>query len=84
MESHFLYTHIIFPTYNILNNYKKYERYAMQEYRFEQILDRGEVAMAYVPWQHLTYIYENLDEALMVGTIFPELNKPFEGRRCIQ
>ena len=56
----------------------------MQEYKFEQILDRGEVAMAYVPWQHLTRIYENLDEALNNGTIFPELNKPFEGRRCIK
>ena len=53
----------------------------MQEYKFEQILDHGEVAMAYVPWQHLTYIYENLDEALKCGTIFPELTKPFEGRR---
>ena len=39
----------------------------MQEYKFEQILDRGEVAMAYVPWQHLTCIYENLDEALKMG-----------------
>lgn len=56
----------------------------MQEYKFEQILDRGEVAMAYVPWQYLTRIYENLDEALMKGTIFPELNKPFEGRRMIK
>ena len=56
----------------------------MQEYKFEQILDRGEVTMAYVPWQHLTCIYENLDEALMNGTIFPELNKPFEGRRCVK
>ena len=56
----------------------------MQEYKFEQILDRGEGAMAYVTGQHLTRIYENLDEALKNGTIFPELNKPFEGRRCIK
>ena len=56
----------------------------MQEYKFEQILDRGEVAMAYVPWQHLTSIYENLDEALANGTIFPELNKLLEGRRCLK
>ena len=53
----------------------------MQEYKFEQLLDRGEVAMAYVPWQYLTYIYEDLEEAFMNGTIFPELNKPFEGRQ---
>ena len=38
------------------------------------------VAMGYVPWQYLTTLYEP-DKALKVGTIFPELNKPFEGRR---
>ncbi|MCI5822921.1 MAG: spore coat associated protein CotJA [Lachnospiraceae bacterium] len=38
------------------------------------------VAMGYVPWQNLHTLYEP-DKALQVGTIFPELNKPFEGRR---
>ena len=38
------------------------------------------VAMAYVPWQQFK-IYENLEEAFCNGTIFPELNKPFVGRR---
>ena len=42
------------------------------------------VAMAYVPWQHLTQTFENLDEAFMEGTIFPELCKPFKGRRTVQ
>lgn len=46
--------------------------------------DLFEVAMAYVPWQHMTEIYENLEEAYHVGTIFPELNKPFTGRRCVK
>ena len=54
----------------------------MQEYKFDNFFDRAEVAMAYVPWQYLTRIYENLDEAFNAGTIFPELNKPFGGRRC--
>lgn len=36
------------------------------------------LAMAYVPMQHFKNVYE-LDEALQVGTIFPELNKPFLG-----
>ena len=40
------------------------------------------VGMAYVPYQKLDKIYENLREALKVGTIFPELNKPFIGKRC--
>ena len=57
----------------------------MKECSFDKkYTDNTPVAMAYVPWQHLTYIYENLDEALKNGTIFPELNKPFEGRRCIK
>lgn len=42
-------------------------------------------AMAYVPWQNMGTLYE-LDEALEVGTLFPELNKPFlaagRGRAC--
>lgn len=44
--------------------------------------DQFPLAMAYVPWQRLTNIYEDLDEAFQNGTIFPELNKPFSGRRC--
>lgn len=38
------------------------------------------IAMAYVPWQHFEHVYEP-DRALAIGTIFPELNKPFYGRR---
>ncbi|MDD6306564.1 MAG: spore coat associated protein CotJA [Clostridiales bacterium] len=32
--------------------------------------------MAYVPWQYFTTVYET-DKALEVGTIFPELDRPF-------
>ena len=39
------------------------------------------VAMAYVPWQYFGEVYEP-DKALRIGTIFPELNKPFIGRGC--
>lgn len=39
------------------------------------------VAMAYVPWQNFGEVYEP-DKALRIGTIFPELNKPFLGRSC--
>jgi len=39
------------------------------------------IAMAYVPWQRFK-MYENLEEAYCNGTVFPELNKPFLGRRC--
>jgi hypothetical protein len=37
--------------------------------------------MAYVPWQTFENTY-NQCEGLMNGTIFPELNLPFEGGRC--
>ena len=39
------------------------------------------IAMAYVPMQQAPVLYENLEEALHRGTIFPELDKPFMGRR---
>lgn len=54
----------------------------IKDYNFKEDFDRFPAAMAYVPWQRLTNIYEDLDEALLNGTIFPELNKPFTGRRC--
>lgn len=38
------------------------------------------LAMAYVPWQQWNQTNE-LRKALCVGTIFPELDKPFSGRR---
>jgi hypothetical protein len=39
------------------------------------------IAMAYVPMQQAPILYENLEEAFNRGTIFPELDKPFMGRR---
>ena len=38
------------------------------------------IAMAYVPWQHMRELYEPA-QALRAGTLFPELDKPFYGRR---
>lgn len=39
---------------------------------------RETVAMAYVPWQYFHTVYEP-EKALEIGTIFPELDKPFLG-----
>ena len=72
------------PTYSILGIFKIYERSIMQDYNFNEYFDRFPLAMAYVPWQHLTQIYEDLDKAYCTATIFPELTKPFTGRRCVQ
>lgn len=43
----------------------------------EQVL-----AMAYVPMQHLHTVYEP-EDGFVIGTIFPELNKPWlPGGNC--
>lgn len=39
------------------------------------------VAMAYVPWQKDADIYEDLEKAYCVGTVFPVLDLPFCGVR---
>lgn len=36
------------------------------------------VGMAYIPYQNMDRIYDE-EQGLMVGTLFPELNKPFLG-----
>lgn len=40
------------------------------------------LAMAYVPWQTFGNTYEPC-KALQLGTIFPELCKPFCGKRGV-
>lgn len=57
----------------------------MQEHLYkDERLDMLPLAMAYVPWQHFDKIYDDLEKAYKTGTIFPELNKPFTGRRCVK
>lgn len=53
----------------------------MSDYPFDTIYDRQTVAMAYVPWQKFTKMPENLEAAYKDGSIFPELVKPFTGKR---
>lgn len=38
-------------------------------------------AIAYVQWQNLEDVYEPEKALYCHGTLFPELNKPFYGRR---
>ncbi len=40
-------------------------------------------AMAYVPWQELDAMFPP-EVALRQGTLFPELDKPFEGRSVMR
>ena len=51
--------------------------------RMNEKIDNFPVGMAYVPWQQFDKMYDNLEDAFKIGTIFPELNKPFTGRRCV-
>lgn len=57
----------------------------MQEYVKinDRNIDKFPIAMAYVPWQKFEKLYDDLEKAYCSGTIFPELNKPFTGRRCV-
>ena len=56
----------------------------MKDYSFEEPFEKYPLAMAYVPWQHFTQMYENLEKGYKAGTIFPELDKPFTGRLTIK
>ena len=55
----------------------------MHEHCDGKNIDRFPVAMAYVPWQEIEGMYDYLEKAYCAGTIFPELDKPFTGRRCV-
>lgn len=46
-------------------------------------IDKFPIAMAYVPWQKFDKMYDDLEKGYCNGTVFPELNKPFTGRRCV-
>lgn len=56
---------------------------ACREQELYKHADRLVPAMAYVPCQRFTRSFD-LDYALKVGTIFPELCKPFCGKRGVR
>lgn len=45
----------------------------------EEVIDNVRLAAAYVPWQCMCNIFCPV-EALMRGTVFPELFSPYDGR----
>ncbi len=55
----------------------------MQDRMNDKNIDKFPIGMAYVPWQKFEKLYDDLEKAYCNGTIFPELNKPFTGRRCV-
>lgn len=48
-----------------------------KEYGISPLPENTVIAMAYVPFQNAKKIY-NLEQGLCSGTIFPELDKPFD------
>lgn len=54
------------------------------DFSAEQKKQEFPVAMAYVPWQQFQGIFDNLEKAFCIGTIFPCLDQPFTGRRCLR
>ena len=75
-NSNALHTILLTKTRNMKGIY-------MQDYSFDEHFDQYPLAMAYVPWQHFEKMYDDLEKAYKYGTVFPELNKPFTGRRCV-
>jgi len=55
----------------------------MQNYKYDDNISKFPIAMAYVPWQKFEKLFDDLEKAYCIGTIFPELDKPFTGRRCV-
>lgn len=54
----------------------------MQDNKHDNNIDKFPIAMAYVPWQEFDRLFDDLEKAYYIGTIFPCLDKPFTGRRC--
>lgn len=60
---------------------KKAEENIPQNSRFNNVMLKDlPLTMAYVPFQDIEGVYSN-DEALKAGTLFPNLDKPFLGRK---
>lgn len=55
----------------------------MQDHFDYSSIEQFPIAMAYVPWQKFDRLYDDLEKAYKNGTVFPELCKPFTGRRCV-
>ncbi len=65
--------------YGATKDYDKMDMGMLGSDKYEGV-DRMPLAMAYVPWQRWKNVYD-LNKALEIGTIFPELNLPYTGRR---
>lgn len=65
----------------------KMDEYPMDDYNSESFpynensLESMPLGMAYVPWQRWNCVYD-VNQGIQAGTIFPELELPFTGKKC--
>ncbi len=52
-------------------------------YEQTEMFDQFVIGMTYLPWQRNAVTFENMEDGFENGTIFPQLCKPFTGRRCV-
>lgn len=50
----------------------------MKDYSFEEPFEKYPLAMAYVPWQHFTQMYENLEKDTGPVLFSPSLTNPLQ------
>lgn len=53
-----------------------------QHYGLSELPETPVYAMAYVPFQQENFKVYSPDQGLVAGTMFPSLDKPFEGSKC--
>ena len=61
--------------------YTKRKEICMNSY-YERGNAEKSLAFAYVKWHKMEPVFESLSEAMQIGTLFPELEKPFVKERC--
>ncbi len=55
---------------------------AMTDYGIAPLPNDPQLAMAYIPFQQYNSKVYSPMQALEAGTVYPDLDKPFYGRRC--
>lgn len=68
---------MVAPENRSICNTNAYENTCMPQM---EPVDRMPLTMCYVPWQSWDGVYE-MQKALQTGTIFPSMDKAFQGRR---
>lgn len=56
--------------------------YVVQQYGITEFPEETPFAMAYVPFQALATETYSADHGFMMGTMYPNLDKPFFGSKC--